>query len=83
MKLEELNVNGPIEQNVFGKSGVYECLHIQKKSMSLRDYREKTVCFDRLTAARQSEEVETMVVRGLCSFGRASCFRRHSTGQIW
>lgn len=35
-KLEHLMINGPIEQNIFGKSGVYECLHIQKKSMSYK-----------------------------------------------
>jgi [histone H3]-trimethyl-L-lysine9/36 demethylase len=29
-------INGPIEQNIFGKGGVYECLHIQKKSLSLK-----------------------------------------------
>jgi jumonji domain-containing protein 2 len=83
MKLEELNVNGPIEQNVFGKSGVYECLHIQKKSMSLKDYRDKTGSFDRLTSGKQPEEVETMVSRGLCSFGRASSFRRRCMELIW
>lgn len=30
----DLNINGPIEQNLYGKGGVYECLHIAKKSMS-------------------------------------------------
>ena len=34
-KLSNLIVLGPIEQNIFGKGGIYECLHIQKKSMTL------------------------------------------------
>jgi jumonji domain-containing protein 2 len=57
LKLDQLVVSGPIEQNVFGKGGIYECLHIPKKSMSLRDYREKIGSFDRLTAGRSAEEV--------------------------
>jgi jumonji domain-containing protein 2 len=44
-----LAINGPIEQNIFGKSGVYECLHIQKKSLSLKEYRSKVGVFDRIT----------------------------------
>lgn len=35
-RLENLSINGPIEQNIFGKGGVYECLHIQKKSLTLK-----------------------------------------------
>lgn len=34
--LDNLIVSGPIEQNIFGKGGVYEAIHIQKKSMTLR-----------------------------------------------
>jgi jumonji domain-containing protein 2 len=44
-----LVINGPIEQNIFGKSGVYECLHTQKKSLSLKEYRSKVGVFDRIT----------------------------------
>lgn len=40
-KLENLVVHGPIEQNVFGKGGIYECLHIPKKSLTLEQYRTK------------------------------------------
>jgi [histone H3]-trimethyl-L-lysine9/36 demethylase len=54
LKLEQLNVTGPIEQNIFGKGGIYECLHIQKKSMSLREYREKQSVFDRITSGRSA-----------------------------
>lgn len=47
--LEGLNINGPIEQNIFGKGGIYECLHIQKKSLTLKEYRIKTGVFDKIT----------------------------------
>lgn len=42
-------VQGPIEQNISGKGGVYECLHIQKKSMTLKEYRTKLGVFDKNT----------------------------------
>ena len=54
-------VNGPIEQNIFGKGGVYECLHIQKKSLTLKEYRLKTEVFDKITKDKSPEEVEEMV----------------------
>ena len=50
-------IHGPIEQNIFGKGGVYECLHIQKKSMSLKEYRTKMGVFDKITDALTSSEV--------------------------
>lgn len=56
--LQDLNVNGPIEQNIFGKGGVYECLHIQKKSLTLKEYRMKTGVFDKITNDLSPEEVE-------------------------
>jgi jumonji domain-containing protein 2 len=34
-KVENLVVYSPIEQNAFGKGGIYECLHIPKKSLTL------------------------------------------------
>jgi jumonji domain-containing protein 2 len=34
--LDNILVNGPIEQNIYGKGGVYEAIHIQKKSMTLK-----------------------------------------------
>ena len=40
----------------------YECLHIQKKSLSLKDYKIKMGDFDKLTEGRTSEEVEDMVL---------------------
>ena len=64
-RLENLLVNGPIEQNIFGKGGVYECLHIQKKSMTLKEYRTKMGVFDRITDRLSPEEVEEMVTMKL------------------
>ena len=58
-------VNGPIEQNIFGKGGVYECLHIQKKSMSLKEYRSKMGVFDKNTDKLSPSEVEEMVTMKL------------------
>ena len=58
-------VNGPIEQNIFGKGGVYECLHIQKKSMSLKEYRTKMGVFDKNTDKLSPSEVEEMVTMKL------------------
>lgn len=54
-------MNGPIEQNIFGKGGVYECMHIQKKSMTLEEYQIKTGVFDKITKNMPTEEVEQMV----------------------
>lgn len=56
-RLNGLMVNGPIEQNIFGKGGVYECLHIQKKSLSLKEYKEKMGVFDKITDGLASDEV--------------------------
>lgn len=58
--LDNLTVNGPIQQNIFGKGGVYECLHIQKKSLTLKEYRLKTEVFDKITKGLSAEQVEDM-----------------------
>lgn len=63
-------MNGPIEQNIFGKGGVYECLHIQKKSLTLKEYKMKTGVFDKITNGLSSEEVEDMVNIKWFSFGK-------------
>jgi len=57
---DHLVVHAPIEQNVQGKSGIYELLLIQKKSMKLAEYRKKVECFDHLTDEKEIEEVEEM-----------------------
>jgi [histone H3]-trimethyl-L-lysine9/36 demethylase len=47
--LENLIVQGPIEQNIFGKGGIYECLHIPKKSVTLEEYKVKAKELDKIT----------------------------------
>jgi jumonji domain-containing protein 2 len=54
-------VPGPIEQNTYGKGGIYECLHIQKKSLTYREYRKKTEPFDKIAEGKDPEEVEDLV----------------------
>jgi jumonji domain-containing protein 2 len=56
-RLENLMIHGPIEQNIFGKGGVYECLHIQKKSMSYKEYKIKLGVFDKITDGLSAAEV--------------------------
>jgi jumonji domain-containing protein 2 len=34
-------VKTPIEQNAYGKGGIYECLHVPKKSVTIEEYRRK------------------------------------------
>ncbi len=34
--MDDLLVSGPIQQNIFGKGGVYESILIQKKSMTIK-----------------------------------------------
>jgi jumonji domain-containing protein 2 len=46
--LNALHIHGPIEQNLYGKGGVYECLHIAKKSMSFEEYQQKSEELDKI-----------------------------------
>jgi len=57
---EHLVVHAPIEQNVQGKSGIYELLLIQKKSMKVNEYRKKVECFDTVVDNKSTEEIEEM-----------------------
>lgn len=72
--IENLVVNGPIEQNIFGKGGVYECLHIQKKSLTLKEYKIKMGVFDKITNGLTAEEVESMVCIQLTQFWKNIVF---------
>lgn len=78
-RLNGLLVNGPIEQNIFGKGGVYECLHIQKKSLSLKEYKEKMGVFDKITDDLTADQVEEMVLLSLGSFGKILSSRPRCT----
>jgi hypothetical protein len=72
-------INSPIEQNIFGKSGIYECLHIAKKSLPYEEYKSKALELDHITEGLTGEEVEELVLftwnRG--SFGKILCFLLH------
>jgi jumonji domain-containing protein 2 len=57
-EIEDLIVSSPIEQNVYGKGGIYELLMIQKKSMRVHDYKKKVDVFDDTTTNKSVEEVE-------------------------
>lgn len=59
--VDNMMVPGPIEQNTYGKGGIYECLHIQKKSLTYREYRKKTEPFDKIAEGKDPEEVEDLV----------------------
>jgi jumonji domain-containing protein 2 len=61
--LDNLLVNGPIEQNIYGKGGVYEAIHIQKKSMTLKEYKEKVCPFDKMTEGLSVDDAEAKVNR--------------------
>jgi jumonji domain-containing protein 2 len=67
-------VSGPIEQNIFGKGGVYECLHIQKKSLSLKEYKDKMGVFDKITDGLTPDQVEDMVPSFLFKFWKNIVF---------
>jgi jumonji domain-containing protein 2 len=82
--MDNLLVNGPIEQNVFGKGGVYEAMLIQRKSMTLKEYKEKVCPFDKMGEGLKPEEVESKVNLPLnFSFGRIFVFHLHSTELIY
>ena len=67
-------VLGPIEQNIFGKGGIYECLYIQKKSMTLKEYRAKMGVFDKLSEGCSAAEVEDKVTIKLRQFWKNIVF---------
>jgi jumonji domain-containing protein 2 len=63
--LETEMIPSPIEQNVFGKGGIYECLHIIKKSMNFRDYQKKAADFDNVTNGKSEEEIEQLFLKNI------------------
>ena len=38
---DDIVIPGPIEQNAYGKGGIYELLLIQRKALSIKEYRKK------------------------------------------
>lgn len=43
--VDSISIPGPIEQNAYGRGGVYECVHISNKSMTVGEFRRRTKCF--------------------------------------
>ena len=41
--------------------GVYECIHIMKKSLPFKEYRKKAMEFDKIAENKSIERVEDMV----------------------
>ena len=58
--IDNMLIPGPIEQNTYGKGGIYECLHIQKKSLTYKEYRKKILSFDKISEGKSAEEVEDL-----------------------
>ncbi|KRX04850.1 hypothetical protein PPERSA_06484 [Pseudocohnilembus persalinus] len=58
--IENCNIPNPIEQNCFGKGGIYEVLHIIKKSMQMKDYIKKSQHFDKITKDKKPEDLEQL-----------------------
>lgn len=50
---------------MFGKGGIYECLHIMRKSMSFKEYRKRSADFDNITDGKSEEEVEELFHKNL------------------
>ncbi|CAD8208243.1 unnamed protein product [Paramecium pentaurelia] len=65
VSLDNLIIHGPIEQNVYGKGGNYECLHILKKSMPLKDYRNKQLEIDKQHEKLTSDQYEKLYWKSL------------------
>ncbi len=59
-ELDNVVLNSPIEQNAYGRGGLYEMLLIQKKSLRVKQYRRKVEQFDSLTLGKTAEQVEEL-----------------------
>ena len=77
--VDALSISGPIEQNAYGRGGVYECMHISCKAMTVGDFRKKTRAFEHVTDKLSHEEVEELVSNILLSSGRTSPSARRCT----
>ncbi|EGR32296.1 jumonji domain protein 2b [Ichthyophthirius multifiliis] len=58
--LEDKMISDPIEQNPQGKGGIYECVHIMRKSIPIREYRKKAIIFNHFTEGKSIETVENL-----------------------
>lgn len=72
--LKNLQIHGPIEQNLYGKGGVYECLHIAKKSMSYEEYQAKAEELDNIVKDMTPDETEETVHSAITQFWKNIAF---------
>lgn len=63
--IDKLCVKSPIEQNAYGKGGVYECLHVPKKSMTVEEYRAKVVATEKVLKGKSLEDAELIFWKNL------------------
>ncbi|KRX04851.1 hypothetical protein PPERSA_06485 [Pseudocohnilembus persalinus] len=56
--IEKDMIPAPIEQNAYGKGGIYEMLHIIQKPTSLKEYKKKAKMNDHYTEGKTIEQVE-------------------------
>jgi hypothetical protein len=43
--VDSITIPSAIDQNAYGRGGIYECAHISNKAMSVGDFRRRTKCF--------------------------------------
>ena len=48
--------------SLFKKKGIYELLLIQKKTMTISEFRKKAIYFNKVTEGKKIEEVERDVI---------------------
>lgn len=69
MDYEEVIANGyipkPIEQNAYGKGGIYECLHIVQKSLSMKDYCKRSQQFKSISEGKSVEQMEELFYKNI------------------
>ena len=73
-RLDGLIINSPIQQNTFGKGGIYECLHIPRKSMQFSEFKQKSQELDRITDGLSAVQVEEMVYNIIVQFWKNVTF---------
>ncbi|KRX04849.1 Nucleic acid-binding, OB-fold [Pseudocohnilembus persalinus] len=63
--LETGMIPKPIEQNAYGKGGIYECLYMVQKSLSMKEYIKRSKKFENITDGKSTEQIEQMFYKHL------------------
>ncbi|KRX04852.1 hypothetical protein PPERSA_06486 [Pseudocohnilembus persalinus] len=58
--IEHLQIPSPIEQNLHGKGGIYECLHLIKKSLQIKEFVKRSAKIQPNIEGKTSLEVEKL-----------------------